>query len=490
MQIKLIEIKPEYFLLFIFCALYFAFSYKFYLREYEVPDYFLYHSFGLLNLPAKDGFSSLFIFLTRFLITNHNFIHFALLSSMTFSLFIINISFIKVSNSFVNNICFIVLTFSSGCWYYFYGKIFYEFPFISLLFSLSLLVQKKLLIDNITFDRNQDESKKDSIFVCLFLFISGFCLSWKATYIFPLLGLLALFFINNKHVLVKSIIKKFWFLIFMVFGFLCGNYKLVTNFSETLNGLKAYPANCSLMEFLFFNNKFVWDHINLSSFDLSVYSLYSCFCFLFVCPFLFPNKIILICFNIFLCFIYLSAIKFFSMGYTWYGFQFALYIITYSFYLLIQSEKISFLKRKVFYAFFFCAVLFQFYNNFFLYVPEQIKWFNETDRSICTMEKNAKKINEEISKIIKKQGFQYYIDIKIKRDKVGVGNPLYVGDPDGWKSIEKSMSKMEDANYTIFIEPYALYKVPFYTREELIHSNTMHYNDFVIGCFLKNKTKL
>ena len=122
---------------------YFCFLKGYYIRGYEVPDYFLYHSFSVENLPARDGFSSLFILISSQLIQNYSLIHYLMLLMMTLSLAIFNFGFFRISRALFLRCIFIAFNFSFGCWWYFYGKIYYEFPFIA--FTYSLGVEKIIL---------------------------------------------------------------------------------------------------------------------------------------------------------------------------------------------------------------------------------------------------------------------------------------------------------------------------------------------------------
>ena len=129
----------------LFFCFYIPFMYSFYVNAWEIPDYYLYNKFGKIGKPTFDGFGSIFILLSKYNLLFPFFFKFSSLLFVSTGMLIFLISFPKyLRNSFQFLYFFGVI--SLGCFWYFYGKVYYEFPFIVLLFSVSFFLSIFLVL--------------------------------------------------------------------------------------------------------------------------------------------------------------------------------------------------------------------------------------------------------------------------------------------------------------------------------------------------------
>lgn len=448
-------------LAFLTCA-YFVFLKPFYLREYEIPDYFVYYNFWQDRLPAKDGFSSLFILLSSTLISKYTLMHYMMLIMMAGSLLIFNIGFLRLTTNSLERLIFIFFTYSMGCWYYFYGKVFYEFPFIALNFSVLFYFSAPFLkkgADAEPFQGNCHDYAK-LIALCL---LSGLCLSWKAHAIFPLLGLLGLIVLNNQG-LPKFLKSKILVLLFaFLLGYCIGNFNLLLYPKETLQGIRGYNSGTSFIRFMFDDSLLVWDHVNLFSFNTAILHWFTALSILVALPFLTNKGRQLVTLNLFLCALFAFFIYKFLPGWTWQGFPFSLYFIPLVAFILIHFRKNRFLTLAIIFPFF--AI--QAYGNFFYYIPAQIQWEWATKNAIEILKKNSREINSLVIDLTKKFPGSYLIDVKVKRKIPILGNqdPLEAGAPDLWTTIYAAQCiRPCEADYRISIEAKSMYEVSSYER--------------------------
>lgn len=479
----------------ILSALYFLFLYRFYIDIYDVPDYFLYNKLGD---TTKDSFSSLFVRISKLNITYPFFFHITSLFALTFTLFTLNFLFHLKSKSYIDSLLFLVLSFSSGIWYYFFGKTYYDFPFTAFTFSLALIALYSSCVNN----------EKPSIFsalnikilskrpLLLFYFLSGLCLSWKLYNIFLIFGVFVLVIFNYKKFFsYKSSISPFGavYVISFFVGYIFGNYTLLTSFIDTLAGLRGYPASSNIYTH-FFNAKLkVWDHVSLVPFNTGNLNIVSLFIILIVLPLYIKNKIYLKI-NIFLIVMYVVFISFFSPGYPWHGFPFGLFIIIVFGVLLLETVNLNKKNKLFFRSFALTAALLQSYNNFFNYIPNEILWFNAAEDAKNLLISKRTEINNRITSISKNLDACFDIDIRYKYRKITptgkVETPLmneypasyfwvtssffWVTSPNGYKYISTETCT-KDKKYSIFIEPYSLYEIPSYAKMDsmkIIHSDS------------------
>ena len=111
---------------------------QFYTINYYVPDFYGY--MAMITKTGKplpvDAFSSLFVTISPLAYVFPFILTIMSLVFLTLSLFLFNYVFYKFKKiDLFDNIVFLVASFSSGCWYYFYGKIYYDFPYTALSFS-------------------------------------------------------------------------------------------------------------------------------------------------------------------------------------------------------------------------------------------------------------------------------------------------------------------------------------------------------------------
>lgn len=83
MQIKQIRFEMAPVVSIFISIIYFLCLYQFYVKEYEVLDYFLYESF---TTPSPVGYSSLFVVISDLLIEYSEFMQLSVLLMVSFSL--------------------------------------------------------------------------------------------------------------------------------------------------------------------------------------------------------------------------------------------------------------------------------------------------------------------------------------------------------------------------------------------------------------------
>lgn len=485
-------------LILITSALYFLFLYRFYIDIYDIPDYFLYND-GLGD-TAKHGFSSLFVWISKFnTIYPFAFKIFSLFA-LTFSLFTINFLFYLKSKSYVDSLLFFVFSFSSGIWYYFFGKIYYDFPFTAFTFALALIAlylscyinEKPILLAAL------NVRYLSKVPLLIFFLLLGLCLSWKSYNIFLVFGVIVLVIFNYRrffsYINSTPYIGFIYGITFLI-GYIAGNFTLLTRFTETLQGLRGYPASSDLYEHFFQARKLVWDHISLVPFNTGILNIGSLFIILIILPLFIKNKIY-IYINIFLIAMYLIFISFFSPGFPWHGFPFGLYVIVTFGVLLLEAIKLNEKPKKIFRGFALIAVSLQSYNNFLNYIPNEILWFNAAEDAKNILLSNSMEINNKIISITQNLDGCFDIDIRYKFKKItptgAAETPVLLGhresfpwiiSPNRMKYIS-SVTCTKEGKYSIFIEPYTLYKIPSYIKideSRIIHSDS--FDGYRIGWY-------
>lgn len=443
------------------CA-YFWFLQPFYIREYEVPDYFAYYNFWLDRFPAKDGFSSLFLIISSEAIANYTSLHYWMLVLMTGALLITGAALYKLTPILVERLIILLFLFSMGCWYYFYGKIFYEFPFIAINFAILFYLSAPLLSNNDQV-RHSFTSNQFTLKCCVAFFLAGLCLSWKAHAIFPLVGLLGLILINNQDLLKTKKLTLIFFLSLFFLGYCLGNFNVFYAPKETLQGIRGYNSGTSFMRFMFDDTLLVWDHVNLLSFNTGVMYWFTTIFALFILPFITIYKKELVILNLALSSLFVFFIYMFLPGWTWQGFPFSLYLIPLLAFLVTHSR----LTKLVTLAIVFPVVAIQFYGNFLNYIPDQIRWDSATKSAIQSLVANSKEINSQVLNLIQTNPGNYFINLKVKRKKPGPENadPLETGEPELWKKIYSNQCINPcNPDYTINIESTHMYEVSSYQK--------------------------
>lgn len=451
-------------------VLYFSFMLRFYLIDYYVPDFRLYASFAQTEFPAKDGFSSLFIFMSGLAAFMPKFMTLLCLVMLAASIFCL--CFFCYQRFWVDNntFCFMVVAiFLCGSWFYFYGKIFYDFPFSVFSFTMALLAFSKFI-----------DSTNDNRWWNVTCLILGFSLSWKPYNIFMLAGFgcLCMCYDDFRILLTKrifhfrSILLSF---LFFLLGFLAGNYNFFTDPAGTLKGIRGYKACSSLLYFFVQKNRVIWDHVNYLPFNLSVYSLPCMAVLLLILP-IFAKKLRYIVCGLFMMACLCIFIKFFSAGYTWHGFTFGIFLILEFCFLLKEDGKNK--KHLNFKIATLCIFVIQTIIMFGYYVPKQAQWHNLTQKSLAILEKNAGKIyNDVINLAAKNEIPDYVVECAVYRYKpvatnfvafkkrplkknlyiapknIYFGNALEAGDFFTWKNYFDNQNN--PAKYVIWIIPNA-----------------------------------
>lgn len=167
-------------------CLYFLLLLRFYLIEYYVPDFRAYSIWAKTGVLAHGGYSSLFIWFSAFLASMPKFM--TVFSLLLLTLSIVNTAFfIKSLFKEINLFYYICISLLYSCsvFYYFYGKIFYDFPFTAFSYSVSLLILKRLYeaLENGT------QPARNWFLFCGSL---GLLLSWKTYNIFCVAGIVLL----------------------------------------------------------------------------------------------------------------------------------------------------------------------------------------------------------------------------------------------------------------------------------------------------------
>lgn len=475
----------------LFGALYFVLLKPFYVRDYEVPDYFAYYGMGHEKYPAMDGFSSLFIKIASFSLEYYESFHYAMLGLLTGAIVIINFAFIANCKNTFSRILFLLFSFSMSSWYYFDGKVFYEFPFIAFNFAIVLWLLAPVIAAT-TPSKSLSASPVTRVFsktlgfpishsrlllACLF---SGLCISWKSHAIFPIFGLFGLILINQSKVLKPLspalIISS---ALFMCLGYISGNFHLIDETTATLSGIKGYPGQVEILHYLFNDDRTVWDHINFFSFNTSVFNVSAAFILLFLCPLFLKDRWHIIFFNFFITTLFLIIINLMSRGYPWHGFPFSLYLLTFSFYLLINLKQVP--RKYIGYAIFVVSLSTQLYKLAFIYLPLQIESYRATELSINIIRNQGQLINQLITQIIKEEGPNYRLNLLLKRDDRFRNPPLIDPDQRMWRNLNKNQCQQNCIpNYEIFIAPYPLFTIPSFEPKLSGKLKLMPYENFVI----------
>ena len=413
----------------------------FYIKSYEVADYFLYNEFAQLHFPAKNGASSLFLLISNIII-NHSFLtRLSMLIFMTIGLYL----FLKQQKYIENKILkisYIVFILSLGTFWYFYGKIFYEFPFMCLIFGV---------IFNLTIKKIK--------YLYLNFFLAGLCLSFKPYSIFLLMSYF-LILLCFKPKIFKIIIKKLPILsILFVIGYILGNYNLLFDFTNTIKEIRAFPAGCEVHVHLFYNYKkrLLWDNVLNFSYNSGICNVITSIFILFILPLFIKNKkkIYLLAVNFLTMSLYLLFIRYFSPGDTWHGFCVSLYLICFLGLISIYHGR-EFNNKVNKIILLFCLI--QTINNFIYYLPTEIVNFIKTDNAYKAFNNDKEEIIETIYKNIEPED-KFAMLYNMQRRDVKTGKYV-IETSENFRKIEPQMG--DKSNYNIFF----LIEYPNYTQKQ------------------------
>lgn len=471
------ERKMAFGVLCIVCITYFGGLYPFYSIDYFVPDFRLYNSMAAVNQKAADGFSSLFIWLASLGSIMPECMNFVSLLIMSLAIFNIMLFYFEILwENIFKFLLALVLCISCGVWYYFYGKIFYDVPFSVFSYSLCLLALGKVR-------SNRGDRRKAQIWWYVLSFLLGFMMSWKPYNIFMLsgAGLLALASDETRGEVFASIngLKKLSATgTLLLLGYAAGNFNILLFPKETINGIKAYRASYVFSEFMLDKHRIIWDHINDLPFSLSVYSVVLLIFAGIVWPIVI-KKLRYLWISLFMfgaLWIYISC---FSPGYTWHGFGYGVFFITYLL-VLVRETNIEILRCRGFQILLLLVILVQCTVNFGYYIPTQVRWAEATKRAISVLENKETEIFEQVTRLIDDfGGSSYMVENAIKRyrpyyntvldlrpvslqqpyivaENVIFVDPLQYRNYDGWQGIYTRGNYLYDSeqcDYIIFIIP-------------------------------------
>lgn len=342
MNILLKKVNTEYnkklIIITIIALAYFIFLFKYYFIDYYVHDFSYYNWFYEMGLPANDGFSSMFLSICRFITTHPKKLIVFCLLLLTLSIWNISLTAINHLKKLWKVVAFEVLLMSCGAWYYFYGKLFYDFPFTAYTYSLCFLLWGQII--------EKPNNKNRNMLLASFSFLEGFCLSWKPYNVFCVAGFLFLMLVEKKYRkfildIIKNILNIISYLSLFVIGYLCGNYKIFSDFNGTIRGISAYGARTNFKQFLFNNGTILEiDFTGHLSFNNCTFGIVTCCFILFIFPLIFKkwNYLIL---SVVMTILFYLYITYFSPGYSWHGFTFALFVISYAYCLLLNVHEVN-----------------------------------------------------------------------------------------------------------------------------------------------------
>lgn len=471
---EFIRREPRLLVALLIAVIYFFSMLKYYQLDYFAPDFRLYAVNAVNGQPAFTGFSSLFMLLAGLGTFIPEALHFFCLALIAVSIYNILAFYDRVFAPTNRNFAIFIAIMMSCCvWYYFYGKLFYEWPFTIYTYSICLMLLGKALI-------NGRAGLNTQMPWLLFAAAMGLTLSWKPYNIFLVAGLGLLILCNDEtrglfFSRVHSVKSFLSCLVLFAAGYIAGNFNLLLRPQETLGGLLAYPAKSGLAYFFLTRNSLAWDHVNLLPFHLAVMSLGTMFLILAVLPIL-AKKFRYLAVSSFLFLMLCIYIKRFSPGYPWHGFPFGGFIITFAMFLLHEGFSLRRAAKFVIST----ALILQFFSAFVVYIPTQAKWHNATQRAIDILEKHENDIYEGTMQLIEEIGDStFFIECAVKRfypisyfrtayhwpsienpyifrTATTFADPLYKTDFWTWKRVELFEGyKTNEFEYVIFIMPDA-----------------------------------
>lgn len=432
--------------------------------DYFVPDFRLYASFGKLNLPAKDGFSSLFVKLSSYILDGYASLFIVgsiLLMSIGMYLFLSSF-FLLIENKY-NRLLSVLVVANAGFWYYIYGKVYYDFPFTLALASL-------LLFSLCHWIKSEFPHGKTLFFIWVSI-LSGFILSWKPYNVFVVAAFVVFVVSDRKLYLVfwdffRSF-KGFTFVIIAVSaGYILGNYRFLSEPAETLKGISAYPAKSGFINFIFKGQPTLWDHVISAPFNDSSMQILVVITILILLPLFLRVWMTLFC-NLFILLFFYIFITQFSPGYAWHGFVFGIYTLVILLSLLYRNEAAVGRTALFVRVCLGIAISIQFYQTWFVYIPKQVNAIVNTDKAIEAVAENSREIFEFIANTARKDGKKFAVFSDLRRMKVSPneGNKKFVW-IHGFKNYNDWESLYNEKNYDIS-EPYYIFRITPHRLEHL-----------------------
>lgn len=442
--------------------LYFIVLHKFYAIDYYVPDNRAYFEMGQNGPIAVDGFSSLFILIATNIGACQKQLNYICLSLIAIALYNMSFFFQRFLKENKKTICAIIFLYSSGIWYYIYGKILYDFPFTAFTYSICLLFAQRTYVKKRT---------KDVIYTAFFV---GLLLSWKTYNVFPVFGFFLLTICNSDTRktfidICKKTINVIMAILMLFVGYVAGNFTLLYKFKETISGICAYPASYNAKDFFFLKTRVIWDHVSDLPFNMSVCSMGVVVGILVILPVI-CKKIQYAVVSIIMFLLLLVYVEKFSPGFAWHGFPFGLYVITAVCFII---HEVNFYEKIYIKSILVLCLLTQIANNFGVYLPKQVEWSCKTIYAEQVFEDSESEILQKTSDIIASLGNEtYYIDTAIKRykpvalyensrKKVTLYSrqgyyfldPLEYVDYQGWTKLKTNENYSVEGEYVIWIVP-------------------------------------
>ncbi len=424
--------------------IYFIFSIRYYLIEYYVYDFSLYASWPTMNYMAKDGYSSLWIWICSFVSWMPRQMTLLCLCLLTLTLLHFSLLIYQLfeEKGFRFYLCLAIL-YSCSIWYYYYGKIFQDFPFTAYSYSICILILNKMF----SLMKTPGGYGKDLKLWYIFCAMASFTLSWKLYNVFAVAGVGLLFLCKKEtRQIFFSIIKSAKNVIISIFcvlaGYVVGNYNLLIDPINTLKGLSGFPASYDFSLFLWGKTRTIWDHVGDLPFNISVMFLGSVIIFLYILP-LINKKVLYFLTSVFMTVCLYLFISFFSTGAAWHGFSTGLFILTYIIFLLSEID----IEKKINARMLLIAIVCQLASCFFYYIPKQTEWFNITNKAISELQENESFIYEDVLNLVKQTGEEKFtIDIAVKRYKpIPTASML-------WKKVNLHNTYITPLNY-VFVDP-------------------------------------
>lgn len=391
-----IKQKKEY----LFIAIYFFFLLPIYLDSWVVPDFRAYSGFAQTGLTAKDGFSTLFLFIAGLSTITPKLICILCLFLLCLGM----ISFIYFYNENIDDKLplifknlFIITLFSDGIWYYFYGKIFYEFPFIIGNYGICLVLMSKVYKDY--YKNNKIDYK-----LYYLLFSIGLCISWKIHSMFLILGTFLIICCNDSWrkiviYIISSISRTLKSILCICSGYILGNYGVLIDFKDTLQGLQAYPAKSEFLKRLFDMDFIVWDHVNLMPWNISTLNILTCIWIGIIIPILIKKyRYILSTLTIIIIFIFISSNK--TYGFTWQAFPVGAFFLILFLFLLLEINTIGDKHKKILCIGMIIVSGIQMLVTLGFYIPKQIQWYKNTQVAIAKLVENEEEIRRDTIEFI------------------------------------------------------------------------------------------
>ena len=179
-----------------------------------------------------------------------------------------------------------------------------------------------------------------------------------------------------------------------------------------------------------------------------MFNVAGCALFLFVIP-LIMRKYIYLGISIFMTICFYLFITYFSPGYTWHGFAFGIFFITFVIFLCAEDKK----RTKEFYYIALISLVLQGITCFGLYVPKQMNWFYMTDEAVSVLEEHSSEIVSRIETVKVLLGESAFsVDVAVKRSRFVANGSLQMHYP----TIEQPYYFAENFEFVDVLESKAL----------------------------------